>query len=83
MPQTAKTKSAKDTSSGVLDRILALIGQEVGLDPSELKPESEFTEMGIDSLLSLTITSKIWGRTRFRFLPIFVHRLHHHWGPVI
>lgn len=69
MPKPAKTKSATDTSSGILARILALIGQEVGLEPSELKPESEFTELGIDSLLSLTITSKIRGELGLDFPP--------------
>ncbi|KAL9085529.1 MAG: hypothetical protein Q9165_007574 [Trypethelium subeluteriae] len=54
----AKTKTA-ETSSGVLGRILALIGEEIGVAQSELKPEVDFMELGIDSLLSLTITGKI------------------------
>ncbi|KAF2230556.1 polyketide synthase [Viridothelium virens] len=53
-----KTKTA-ETSSGVLGRILALIGEEIGVTQSELKPEVDFMELGIDSLLSLTITGKI------------------------
>lgn len=69
MPQPAKTNSAADASSGVLGRVLALIGQEIGLEPSELKAESEFTELGIDSLLSLTITSKIRGELGLDFPP--------------
>jgi naphtho-gamma-pyrone polyketide synthase len=69
MPQPAKTKSAADTSSGILGRILALIGQEVGVELSELKAESEFVELGIDSLLSLTITSKIRGELGLEFPP--------------
>ena len=56
-PQVAKPKS--NISSGVLGQILALICQEVGVESSDLKPDSEFVEVGIDSLLSLTITSKI------------------------
>lgn len=71
--QPGNTKSAADVSSGVLGRILALIGQEVGIEPSELKPESEFNEVGIDSLLSLTITSKIRAETGLDFPPsVFV-----------
>ncbi|PGG97986.1 hypothetical protein AJ80_09608 [Polytolypa hystricis UAMH7299] len=58
-PQPTKAKPARDASSGVLGRILALICEEVGLQQSELKPESEFIELGVDSLLSLTILSKI------------------------
>lgn len=69
MPQPAKTNSAADSSSGVLGRVLALIGQEIGLEPSEFKAESEFTELGIDSLLSLTITSKIRGELGLDFPP--------------
>lgn len=69
MPQPVKTNSAADASSGVLSRVLALIGQEIGLEPSELKAESEFSELGIDSLLSLTITSKIRGELGLDFPP--------------
>ncbi|KAF2676586.1 polyketide synthase [Lentithecium fluviatile CBS 122367] len=56
--QSAKTKFA-GSSSSIFGGILAIIGQEVGIPLSELKLESEFANLGIDSLLSLTITSKI------------------------
>lgn len=46
-----------------------LIGQEVGVEPSELKTESEFAELGVDSLLSLTITSKIRDELGLDFPP--------------
>ena len=65
----AKNKSAANTSSGVLSQILAIIGQEVGLEPSELKADSEFADLGIDSLLSLTITSKIRGELGLDYSP--------------
>lgn len=68
-PEPAKPKAAADTSSSILGRILALIGLEVGIDPSELKAESEFAEVGIDSLLSLTITSKIRDELALDFPP--------------
>lgn len=49
----------KSTSSaGTMDRILSIIGEEVGLSKSDLTPETEFSEVGIDSLLSLTMTSR-------------------------
>ena len=71
--QLGNTNSGADIASGVLGRILALIGQEVGIEPSELKAESEFSEVGIDSLLSLTITSKIRAETGLDFPPsVFV-----------
>ena len=59
IPKPAKSKSAANTSSTGISRIVALISQEVGVKPSELKAESEFADLGVDSLLSLTITSKI------------------------
>jgi acyl carrier protein/pimeloyl-ACP methyl ester carboxylesterase len=39
--------------------VLSIICQEVGLSPTELKPDSEFADFGLDSLLSLTITARI------------------------
>lgn len=71
--QPANTKSGADVSSGVFSRILALIGQEIGMEPSELTAETEFTEAGVDSLLTLTITSKIRAETGLDFSPsVFV-----------
>lgn len=64
-----KPKSIVDTSSDVLNRILALISQEVGVDQSELTADCEFAELGLDSLLSLTITSKIRGELGLDFPP--------------
>jgi naphtho-gamma-pyrone polyketide synthase len=55
---SAKAKSARSSPS-VVGRLLAVICEEVGVSPSELTPESEFADFGIDSLLSLTIISKI------------------------
>ena len=58
-PHPAKAKTASNDNLGVMGRIKSLICQEVGLQASDLKPESDFAELGVDSLLSLTITSKI------------------------
>ncbi|KAL9594396.1 MAG: hypothetical protein Q9219_007055 [cf. Caloplaca sp. 3 TL-2023] len=58
-PQLAVSKPAGNVVSGIFDRILGLISQEVGIEMSELRPESDFTELGMDSLLSLTIISRI------------------------
>lgn len=51
-------RKQSSSSSGVMDRILAIISEEVGISPSELTAETEFSEVGIDSLLSLTMTSR-------------------------
>lgn len=45
-------------SSGIMDRILSIISEEVGISTSDLTAETEFSEVGIDSLLSLTMTSR-------------------------
>lgn len=39
--------------------ILAVISEEVGVDLNQLKPDTEFAELGLDSLLSLTIVSRV------------------------
>ncbi|KAH7016778.1 polyketide synthase [Ilyonectria destructans] len=39
--------------------ILAIISEEVGVDLKDLNPETEFAELGLDSLLSLTITGRM------------------------
>ncbi|OAQ69673.2 polyketide synthase [Pochonia chlamydosporia 170] len=46
-------------SSTLVGTILTIICQEVGLSLVELQPESEFTELGVDSLLSLTIVTRV------------------------
>ena len=43
----------------VVTRILETIAEEVGLGKSELVPTSSFTELGIDSLLSLNIAGRL------------------------
>lgn len=45
-------------SSGVMNGILSIIGEELGISTSDLTAETEFSEVGIDSLLSLTMTSR-------------------------
>lgn len=58
-PSLQSSKKQSSASSGFLDQVLSIICQEVGLSPTELKPESEFADFGLDSLLSLTITARI------------------------
>lgn len=60
---TAKTEEAtpkpKPNASGTLSRIMAIVSQEAGVDLADLKPNSEFADFGIDSLLSLTIVGRL------------------------
>jgi naphtho-gamma-pyrone polyketide synthase len=58
-PQPSAKEQSTQSSPSIVGRLLAVICEEVGVAPSELTPESEFADFGIDSLLSLTIISKI------------------------
>ena len=40
-------------------RILDIVAEEIGIPASDLSDDSEFNELGVDSLLSLTILSKL------------------------
>ncbi|RMJ14368.1 hypothetical protein CDV36_005974 [Fusarium kuroshium] len=50
---------AAPSSGGVWSGILGIISEEVGVAIGDLKPDTEFAELGLDSLLSLTITGRI------------------------
>ena len=49
---------SKPASSGVTVRALDIIAGEVGVSASDLNDDSSFSDMGVDSLLSLNITGK-------------------------
>ncbi|KAF5128428.1 Conidial pigment polyketide synthase alb1 [Metarhizium anisopliae] len=46
------------TASG-FGPVMEIICQEIGIPPCDLDPESQLADLGIDSLLSLTITSRV------------------------
>ncbi|KAL9100800.1 MAG: hypothetical protein Q9163_003866 [Psora crenata] len=48
----------KDTSSGITVRALDIVAGEVGVPASDLADESSFADLGVDSLLALTISGK-------------------------
>ncbi|GLA36716.1 type I Iterative Polyketide synthase (PKS) [Aspergillus niger] len=54
-----KPKESVGSSSGIAARVMAIIAKEAGVDPSDLGPNEEFANYGIDSLLSLTICGQI------------------------
>ncbi|KAH7150529.1 beta-ketoacyl synthase, partial [Dactylonectria estremocensis] len=72
-PEVSAARSAKETkvsppkpqnpvpvtSGGTWLAILVIISEEVGLDLKDLSPDTEFADLGLDSLLSLTITSRM------------------------
>ncbi|GAB1317688.1 hypothetical protein MFIFM68171_07898 [Madurella fahalii] len=58
-PSWQPSKKQHTSLLGFFDRVLSIICQELGVSPTELKPESEFADFGLDSLLSLTITARV------------------------
>ncbi|PFH56367.1 hypothetical protein XA68_16607 [Ophiocordyceps unilateralis] len=55
----APKAAAPSNKSKDFNRVLAIIAEEIGVGLSELQPESEFADFGLDSLLSLTVTARI------------------------
>jgi iterative type I PKS product template protein len=53
---TPKRAAAQETP---LTKILELVAEEIGVPVTDLTDDSDFSELGVDSLLSLTILSKI------------------------
>ena len=56
---SSKQKSSKPSRPDSLSKVLSVIAAETGVAPEELTDESDIAELGIDSLMSLTILSKL------------------------
>ena len=59
MSQPIAKRNHSPKPSGIVPHVMKIISDEAGLDATELSPNSEFAERGIDSLLSLTISGRI------------------------
>ena len=57
--ETAKPKKVapKKASGGVLDKIMKILARETEVDQNELVDDAHFENLGVDSLLSLTISA--------------------------
>lgn len=55
----AETAITISSGSNLVARVLEITAEEIGLAASELAPNSAFADLGVDSLLSLTITSRL------------------------
>ncbi|KFY41333.1 hypothetical protein V494_03051 [Pseudogymnoascus sp. VKM F-4513 (FW-928)] len=55
LPIAPAANLIKPTSSDIISQVMAIVSDEGHIAPSELRPETEFADLGIDSLLSLTI----------------------------
>lgn len=59
-PNGSETLSGGNIASdAVIDKILEIISDELGTEPSELDDVAQFSDMGVDSLMSLSITGRI------------------------
>ncbi len=54
----ASPKKPKSAGPDITDRAMGILAEEIGVEVSELSPQTEFNDMGVDSLLSLTISGK-------------------------
>ena len=58
-PRAANRTASKAGGNSVVTAAMALVAAEAEVDPAELQDECVFADIGIDSLLSLTITGKL------------------------
>ena len=58
-PKAAKqVKIAKPATAGVTAKVMKIVAEEIDVDMSELVEEAAFENLGVDSLLSLTISAR-------------------------
>lgn len=57
--RTLPTPSSTSRPNDIASRVLVIIGEETGVKPTDLQPNEDFQNHGIDSLLSLTIVGRI------------------------
>ncbi|EXJ74670.1 uncharacterized protein A1O5_01363 [Cladophialophora psammophila CBS 110553] len=57
-PEASRSIRTSVPSAGPFEKMLSIISQEVGVNPRELTATMDFAELGVDSLLSLTIIAK-------------------------
>ncbi|KAK7719260.1 polyketide synthase [Botryosphaeria dothidea] len=56
--KTVKVSTPKSSGNVITTRVMKIIAEECDLDMSELVDEAAFENMGVDSLMSLTISAK-------------------------
>ena len=63
--KTSSQHSTADTSEGpdVAEIILEIVASESGFELTDMEPTTLFTDMGVDSLMSIAITSTVQKRT--------------------
>lgn len=53
------TDLAKYTAEDITEKLLSTVSEEIGIEQSQLLEMSDFVDMGVDSLMSLSITGRI------------------------
>ena len=56
---TTSMSQPRDGNGSVITEFMSIISGELGLEPSELPDGAAFTDVGLDSLMSLTITGRM------------------------
>ncbi|KAL9619045.1 MAG: hypothetical protein Q9160_006300 [Pyrenula sp. 1 TL-2023] len=56
---TSVSPRSQNADSSVIKNFMHIISEELGSDPSELSDEVEFANVGLDSLMSLTVSGRI------------------------
>lgn len=67
-PQASVAVPQKQNKA-IIDDFLALIGEELGVEPSELQDDTTFADIGLDSLMSLSITGRLREELGLEALP--------------
>lgn len=56
---TASISQSQNANGSVISKFMNIVSGELGLEPSELHDGAAFTDVGLDSLMSLTITGRM------------------------
>ncbi|KAJ5995510.1 polyketide synthase [Penicillium waksmanii] len=67
-PQTP-VAAAQKQNKAIIDDFLALLGEELGVEPSELQDDTTFADVGLDSLMSLSITGRLREELELEAIP--------------
>jgi iterative type I PKS product template protein len=54
---------SSNSSSDRADLLISVVAKEIGVDIGEIEPSNSFSELGVDSLMSITILSKLKSET--------------------
>ncbi|TVY85206.1 Non-reducing polyketide synthase terA [Lachnellula suecica] len=58
-PSAPMAHSSQGDAASAIAQIVSIIADELGEDPSDLADDAEFSDIGVDSLMSLSITGRI------------------------